>query len=62
MLKLLVYAAVLLLVLSFFGVSFQHLVESPTTQANFAYALSLLEEGWHALVAQLSGLWNGANA
>ncbi len=60
MLKLLIYVAILLLVLSFFGISLQHLIESPATQANFAYAVSLLKEGWQDLVTALAQLWSDA--
>jgi len=57
MLKLILYVIILLLVLSFFGVSLQHLVEAPATQSNFGYVEQLLADGWHLIVAQLEMFW-----
>lgn len=51
MVKLLIYIVVGLLVLSFFGVSLQGVIDSPTTQENFRYFGTLLENGWDHLVA-----------
>ncbi len=56
MLKLVIYIVVGLLVLSFFGISLQHLVESPAAQTNFQYVTSLLEQAWDDLHAQLLDL------
>lgn len=47
MFKLTFWVFVLLLALSFFGISLEALMTSPIAQANFAYALHLLSEGWH---------------
>lgn len=58
MLKLVFYVVVAVLVLSFFGISLQHLVEAPTTQANFGYVGDLLSEGWNDLVELMSGFWH----
>jgi hypothetical protein len=57
MLKLVLYIIILLLVLSFFGVSLQHVIESPAAQANFTYIGQLLVEGWNLIIAQLSAFW-----
>lgn len=63
MLKLIIYILVGLFVLSFFGVSVQHIIESPTTQANFDYVETLLAQGWEDIVNLVPGVWNGgANA
>jgi hypothetical protein len=58
MLKLVLYIIILLLVLSFFGVSLQHVIESPAAQANFKYVGQLLAEGWQLIIAQLSAFWS----
>jgi multisubunit Na+/H+ antiporter MnhB subunit len=58
MLKLIIYVVVGLLVLSFFGISLQHLIDSPTTQANFHYVGQLLERGWNDIQAQIHGIWH----
>lgn len=46
MVKLIVYIVVGLIVLSFFGISLQNLIDSPTTQENFRYFGTLVELGW----------------
>lgn len=56
MLRLIVYIVVGLLALSFLGVSLQGLIENPTTQENFRFFVSLLEQGWDSLVAWLSAI------
>ncbi len=56
MLKLIIYIVVGLLVLSFFGISLQHLVESPAAQTNFEYVTGLLEQAWDDLKDQLLAL------
>ncbi len=58
MLKLVLYVVIALLVLSFFGVSLQHLVESPTTHGNFSFLGDLLKQGWDALVNLVSSVWH----
>jgi len=40
---------VLLLALSFFGISIQAIINSPAGQANFTYVLSLLSQAWQWL-------------
>jgi hypothetical protein len=45
MFKLIFWLLVLILALSFFGISIQSIVNSPAGQANIAYVLNLLSEG-----------------
>jgi len=59
MVKLIFYIVVGLLVLSYFGISLQHLTESPTTQSNFSYFWSLVTEGWNELTAWIPGFLDG---
>ena len=40
---------VLLLALSFFGISIQAIINSPAGQANFGYLLHVLSQGWQWL-------------
>lgn len=56
MLKLIFWIVVAILALSFFGVSLQGLIESPTTQHNFSFFFGLVGEGWDHLVAWVEGL------
>ncbi|MDB5190129.1 MAG: hypothetical protein JWN49_455 [Parcubacteria group bacterium] len=55
MIKLIIYIVIGLLVLSFFGISLQHLIQSPTTQANFSFFWDLLQQGWQYLVDLITG-------
>jgi hypothetical protein len=51
MVRLIIYIVIGLFALSFFGVSLQHLVENPTTQENFSFFVSLLEQGWESVLS-----------
>src|SRR3989338_2526235 len=46
MLRLIFWLFVLLLALSFFGISLQAIINSPAGQANFNYVLNLLSQVW----------------
>ncbi len=50
MLKTIFWTLVLVLALSFFGISIQAIVNSPAGQENFAYIGGLLSQGWQWLV------------
>lgn len=50
MFRTIFWVFVLLLALSFFGISLQAIINSPAGQANFAYAYDLLLQVWHWLV------------
>lgn len=56
MLRLIVWVVIIILALSFFGVSLKTLVEDPTTQANFSFIINLLESGWDTIVEWLTEL------
>ncbi|MHB8710509.1 MAG: hypothetical protein ACYC6X_03105 [Minisyncoccota bacterium] len=51
MFRLIFWVFVLLLALSFFGISIQAIINSPAGQANFAYFLHLLSQGWQWLTS-----------
>lgn len=53
-LRTIFWALVLLLALSFFGISIQEIVNSPVGQANFAYIHGVLSQFWQ----WLSGLFS----
>lgn len=50
MLKTIFWTLVLILALSFFGISIQAIVNSPAGQQNFAYIGGLLSQGWEWLL------------
>jgi len=52
MLRLAFWVFVLFLALSFFGISIQAIINSPTGQANFGYLAFLVVSGWQWLVEQ----------
>ena len=54
MLHVAFWVFVLLLALSFFGISIQAIINSPAGQENFAYIISLLSRAWEWLIAYLS--------
>ncbi|HEY4489160.1 MAG TPA: hypothetical protein VJA87_01625 [Candidatus Paceibacterota bacterium] len=56
MLRIIFWAVVAILFLSFFGVSVQGLIENPTTQTNFHFILDLVAEGWNTIWNAVSGL------
>ncbi len=49
-LKTLFWVFVLVLALSFFGISIKTIIESPAGQANFGYLIYLLSQAWQWLV------------
>ena len=53
MLRLIFYAVVALLALSFFGITIQSIINSPAGQANFGYVGELIESGWDFIVSYL---------
>ncbi|MFA5998131.1 MAG: hypothetical protein WC814_01975 [Candidatus Paceibacterota bacterium] len=46
MIRLVFWTFVLLLALSFFGISIQAIINSPAGQANVSYLLDLLSQAW----------------
>ncbi|HEY0010475.1 MAG TPA: hypothetical protein VGB97_01005 [Candidatus Paceibacterota bacterium] len=66
MLRILFWTVIIVLFLSFFGVSIQGLIENPTTQTNMGFVLGLVEEGWDSIwglivgfVATVTGIITG---
>jgi hypothetical protein len=56
MIRLVIWVAVLVLALSFFGISLEGLVESPMTQNNFSFILDLVRSGWESLASWFESL------
>lgn len=50
MVRFLILLAILILALSFFGISIRAIVESPTGHDNFTFIWQLIQTGWHILV------------
>ncbi|MDB5189347.1 MAG: hypothetical protein JWL82_304 [Parcubacteria group bacterium] len=49
MVRFLIILAVLILALSFFGISIRAIVQSPTGHDNFTFVWELIKTGWHIL-------------
>jgi hypothetical protein len=49
MLRIVFWTVIIVLFLSFFGISVQSLFENPTTQTNFDFIIGLVEEGWNTI-------------
>jgi CHASE3 domain sensor protein len=56
MLRLILLIVIIILVLSFFGISLQSVLTSPTAHENFNYALQLLLTGWNLFVQSFQNL------
>ena len=54
MFRLIFWIFVLLLALSFFGISIQSIINSPAGQANFGYVIQWITIGWHWLINVLT--------
>lgn len=49
MIRAIVWVVILVLALSFFGISLKSLVNDPTTQDNFSFILDLVRSGWEVI-------------
>ncbi|HYF29070.1 MAG TPA: hypothetical protein VEA36_01735 [Candidatus Paceibacterota bacterium] len=49
MIRTIILILAIVLVLSFFGISIQSVVQSPAGQENFGFLWSLIKEGWEVV-------------
>jgi hypothetical protein len=56
MLRIIFWTVVIVVLLSFFGISVQSLFENPQTQSNFGFILGYAQEGWGTIWAAIAGL------
>ena len=56
MIRVIFWAIVGLLALSFFGISIQSIIDSPAGQANFTYVFGLLIDLWDWVVANTQAI------
>lgn len=59
MIRFIITLVILVLALSYFGISIQHIVESPAGQENLSYLWTLIQNGWNILVAWIIGFFEG---
>jgi hypothetical protein len=49
MIRTIILILIIVLVLSFFGISIQNIINSPTGQENFGFLWSLIKDGWEII-------------
>lgn len=59
MVRFIILVVILILALSYFGISIRDVAESPTGQENFTFVWAYVEEGWEIIVGFLTGLIEG---
>ncbi len=59
MIRFIILLVLVVLALSYFGISIRHIVESPSGTDNLTYVWSLIQNGWDILVAWISGFAEG---
>ncbi len=50
MIRFLIILAILILALSFFGISIRAIVQSPAGHDNFTFIWELIKTGWHIII------------
>lgn len=55
MIRFTIILVILVLALSYFGISIRHIAESPAGTDNFAYLTNILSIGWDILVSWIVG-------
>ncbi len=56
MLRFIILLGILILALSYFGISIRHIMESPTGADNLDFVWNLIMDGWNTVVAWLTGV------
>lgn len=56
MVRFIIIVAILILALSFFGISIRGIVESPVGHDNFTFIWELIKTGWHILVGWFTSI------
>lgn len=59
MIRFIIIIVILVLALSYFGISIRNIAESPTGTDNFEYLTTMLSMGWDILVAWIVGFADG---
>jgi len=56
MVRFIILLVILILALSYFGISIRNIVESPTGQDNLSFVWAYIKDGWEIIVAFLTGV------
>jgi hypothetical protein len=49
MARFIIILLILIIALSYFGISIRHIVESPTGQDNFSFVWAFIQNGWNII-------------
>lgn len=60
MVRLIILVLVLILALSYFGISIREIATSPTGQENFSFVWMYIQEGWYMVTSFVSGFIESA--
>lgn len=56
MVRFIILIIVLILALSYFGISIRDIAQSPTGEDNFTFVWNYVKEGWEIITSVLAGL------
>ncbi len=56
MIKFIIILVILILALSYFGISIRHIVDSPTGQDNLTFVWNFIVNGWHIVTSWFASL------
>lgn len=57
MVRFIIILIIGVLALSYFGISIQNIVESPTGTDNFTYVWNFIKDGWHLIVGGIAAFF-----
>jgi hypothetical protein len=58
MIRLITTTVIIILVLSFFGISIRSIVESPTGKDNLTFVFQIIHTGWNILYGYVFTIWH----
>lgn len=59
MVRFIILIIILILALSYFGISIRDIAQSPTGEDNFTFVWNYVKDGWEIITAVLAGLIEG---
>ena len=58
MVRLIITTVIIILVLSFFGISIRGILESPTGKDNLTFVFQIIHTGWNILEGYVVAIWH----
>lgn len=62
MIRLITTSVIIILVLSFFGISLRSILESPTGKDNLTFVFQIIHTGWNILYGYVFTIWHNIQA